>query len=164
MTCSPKLSDLTAAESLDALRSAIADVAERSFFAAADAWLPGADEPDDDGDAWLAATVRFEEGGCAGVVSCLLPFRLARDLFDAFNGRDPADPAPPLDDVFDLVGEFANMTCGAWLTRTATGPAFALGRPTVEVSARHAAFAARTGARVLMQINDRPIAVVVARA
>jgi chemotaxis phosphatase CheX-like protein len=163
--CSPKLSELVGSESIDALRGAIADVAERTFFSAAE---PCADacvhDAAFDVDAWLAATVRFEEDGCSGVVSCLLPHRLARALFDAFNGRDPLDPAPAFEELFDLVGEFANMICGAWLTRTVDGPAFVLSRPLVEASDRHAAFGARTGSHVVMTVNDLPLVVVIARA
>jgi chemotaxis protein CheY-P-specific phosphatase CheC len=162
--CSLKLSELVGPEATDVLRGAIADVAEQSFFMAAD---PCADDRLRDlaseSDAWLAATVRFEEAGCAGVVSCLLPDTLARALFDAFNGRDPLDAPPASDEVFDLVGEFANMVCGAWLTRTVNGPAFVLSPPVVQASARDAALDASASARVVVSLNDLPL-VVVARA
>src|SRR5579871_896250 len=152
---STMLSDLVDTNSLDALRGAVVDVTERSFFAAAD---PLAELPDPSGDTsvWFTATVGFKEAGCAGVVACLLPQRLARELFDAFHGREPSDPPPGGDDLFDLVGEFANMVCGAWLTRTADGLAFALSRPVVEAAARQTAFSERDGAQILMQVNDLP--------
>ena len=97
---------------------AVRTVAEQSFFAVA--------EPSDDrsfGGAavqvprGLVATVRFEQGPLAGSVSCTLPETLANGLFDAFTGRDPGEPAPISTLVHDLVGEFSNMVCGAWLTR-----------------------------------------------
>jgi len=157
------LSDLVDAESIDALREAVGDVAERSFFAAAEP-LVDLPDPSADPDTWLTATVRFNEADARGVVACLLPHRLARELFDAFNGREPTDGEPAVDDLFDLVGEFANMVCGAWLTRTADGPAFVLSCPVVEASAPQVAFGARTGIQVSMSVNDLPLVVMVARA
>lgn len=112
--------------------SAVADVAERSFFAMVDPCdddrFAELSEPHSE---WLVATVRFEERTCAGAVSCRLPSLLADRLFDAFSGRDADEPPPHPEEVRDLVGEFANMVCGAWLTRTANDRAFALGKPMV---------------------------------
>jgi hypothetical protein len=51
---------------------------------------------------------------------------LAERLFDAFSGRDPEEPAPPIAEIHDLVGEFANMICGSWLTRAANERTFAI--------------------------------------
>ena len=140
-----------------ALFDAVRSVAERSFYSVAE---PGHDEvfrvearrvP-----RWLAATVRFEQGGFAGSVSCTLPERLAHTLFDAFTGRDPADPLPTPELVVDVVGEFSNMVCGVWLTRVASGHAFTLSRPRVEP----AAHVGDSGdVRVLAAIDDRPVAV-----
>ena len=162
--CSPKSSELVGHEAIDVLRGVVTDVAERSFFMAAD---PCADDRLRDlvseSDAWLVATVRFEEASCAGAVSCLLPHELARALFDAFNGRDPIDPPPSCDELFDLVGEFANMIGGAWLTRTANGPVFVLSRPMGQASARQAALDARADSRVVMSLNDLPLVVVIGR-
>lgn len=162
---SPMLSELVGAEGLDVLRGAIVDVAEQNFFTPAEhAAGESLDDVGSERDAWLTATVRFEEAGCTGAVSCLLPHELARGLFDAFNGRDPGDPPPSFDELFDLVGEFANMICGAWLTRTVDGPTFALSRPVVEASEARTAFGIHGGAHVVMTLNDRPLVVVVARA
>lgn len=162
---SPKLSELVAPEGIDVLRGAVADVAERSFFMAAD---PCADERlrelASGFEPWLVATVRFEEAGCSGVASYLMPHDLGRALFDAFNGRDPLDPPPTFEELFDLVGEFANMICGAWLTRTVNGPAFVLGPPRVQATERRAALDAPAGSRVVMSLNDLPLVVAIARA
>jgi len=112
--------------------SAVADVAERSFFAMVDPCdddrFAELSEPHTE---WLIATVRFEEGTCAGAVSCQLPSTLADRLFDAFSGRDADEPAPHPEEVRDLIGEFANMVCGAWLTRAANDRTFSLGKPIV---------------------------------
>lgn len=155
---SPKLSERFGPDAADRLIRAVADVAERSFFSAA--------EPCDGrrfaeiaaaAQGWLVARVRFAEPECSGAVSCRLPQALARALFDAFNGRDPDDPDPPSDQLFDLVGEFSNMVCGTWLTRTASRRSFTLARPEVAVAA---APAPRGGAALtLLAVNDLPLAV-----
>ena len=144
----------------DAIRSAIADVAERSFFATADpcdeARLAELASPH---DRWLVATVRFDEGPCAGEVSCRLPGSLADRLFDAFSGREPEEPAPDPDQLFDLVGEFANMICGAWLTRAASHQSFSLSKPVVTSCPGGCtrAEAARPG--LAMAIDDLPFVI-----
>jgi hypothetical protein len=138
----------------EAVLSAVTDVAERSFYAMAEgcaedrfAELAAAHCQ------WLAAQVRFVEHDCAGVVTCRLPMALAERLFDAFSGRDPDDPAAPLSEVHDLVGEFANMICGSWLTRTANERTFALSRPAVADEDRPAAVG---GAGVMLAIDEQP--------
>ena len=146
-------SDAAASALFDAVRS----VAERSFFSVAE---PGHDDvfhvearrvPQ-----WFTATVQFEQEGLAGSVSCTVPEMLARTLFDAFTGRDPAEPLPGTDLVVDVVGEFSNMVCGMWLTRVANGHAFTLSRPRVAP----ASHVGETGdVRVLAAIDDRPVAV-----
>jgi hypothetical protein len=139
---------------VDAVLSAVTDVAERSFYAMAEhcdedrfAELAAAHRQ------WLSAQVRFVEHDCAGVVTCRLPVALAERLFDAFCGRDPDDPAAPLSDVYDLVGEFANMIGGSWLTRTANERTFALSRPTV---ADEALPSGVVGAGVALAIDEHP--------
>ncbi len=116
----------------DVVLSALTDVAETSFFAIVD--------PCDAARfrdlsvayrQWMTATVRFNEPGCAGEVRCHLPSALALRLFDAFSGRDPGEPPPQDDEMHDLVGEFANMICGSWLTRAASDRTFSLSRPVV---------------------------------
>ena len=56
----------------------------------------------------------------------------------------------------DLVGEFANMVCGAWLTRCGGQGLFTLSPPVVEPRLEPA------GAdlvRLFAAVNDRPLAV-----
>ena len=150
----PKLTDPKAASAMfDAVRT----VAEQSFFAVA--------EPADDRSfgvaaarvpGWLVATVAFEQGPLAGSVSCTLPETLAKGLFDAFTGRDPAEPAPISAMVHDLVGEFSNMVCGAWLTRVESSRTFTLSHPVVEPALKpHAA----GDMRLVAAIDDLPVAV-----
>ena len=112
--------------------AAVSDVAERSFFCLidpcdAERFTELAAGHDD----WLMSTVHFDDGQCTGSVSCRLPGVLAFRLFDAFSGRDPGDPEPPRAEVLDLVGEFANMICGAWLTKAINHRTFTLSPPAV---------------------------------
>jgi|SRR4051812_22181894 CheY-specific phosphatase CheX len=150
----PKLSD---PDTASAMFEAVRSVAEQSFFAVAE---PG-DERSFAAQAaavpsWLVATVRFEQGTLQGSVACTMPTTLARGLFDAFAGRDPSEPEPGLELVHDLVGEFSNMVCGAWLTRVASSRTFTLHHPSVESvnTPRHDG-----GPRLLAVIDDTPVAV-----
>jgi hypothetical protein len=151
-----KLPDTLPTPDREEVFSAVADVAERSFFAMVD---PCDDtrfaelaEPHTD---WLVATVRFEERTCAGAVSCRLPNALADRLFDAFSGRDADEPAPDQDEVRDLVGEFTNMVCGAWLTRAANDRTFSLSKPIVGTKPLSTGGAEmRTG--LIVAIDDLP--------
>jgi len=150
----PKLSD---PDTASAMFEAVRSVAENSFFAVAE---PG-DERSFAAQAaevpsWLVSTVRFEQGSLHGSIACTIPVTLARGLFDAFAGRDPSDPEPAPELVQDLVGEFSNMVCGAWLTRVASSRTFTLHHPSVEFvpSPRH-----EGGPRLLAVIDDVPVSV-----
>ena len=105
---------------------------------------------------WLIATVAFDGGPLAGAMSCTLPEDLAYSLFDAFSGRDPSEPLPAAHELDDLVGEFANMVCGAWLSRSAGDRVFRLKPPTVVRTPR--ALVARRR-RVSVAISNRPVAI-----
>ena len=154
------LLELIGPETSDAILTALRAVAERSFFADV--------EPCDDRtfgrltagvSSWLVATVRFQEGTTTGALSCRLPDALATALFDAFTGRDPSAPEPARADVLDLIGEFANMVCGAWLSHSAAAWTFRLSPPTVEP-------ALEPGPTDLLQlmfvtVNDHPLAITV---
>jgi chemotaxis protein CheY-P-specific phosphatase CheC len=154
-----KLPNLADSEAVgDAMFAAVQSVSERSFFSVAElcdeaAFLElAAGTP-----RWLAACVRFEEGPLAGSITCLLPQDLAQTLFDAFAGRESSEPAPQ-DEIHDLVGEFANMVCGAWLTRFASRQTFTLSQPTVAVCAPPRTDAAE-GPHLFVALNDRPLAI-----
>jgi hypothetical protein len=144
----------------EAVLSAVSDVAERSFYAMVEpcdaerfAELSAAHRE------WLSAVVQFEEPGCAGTVTCRIPMALAERLFDAFSGRDPEDAPAAESEVHDLVGEFANMICGSWLTRAANERTFALTRPAVTAVPAPVGTA---GAGVSVAIDDQPCLVDIA--
>jgi hypothetical protein len=144
-------------ESAAAIFAAVRRVAEQSFFAVAEARDDGAfDALAARVPRWLVATVRFEEGPLTGSMSCTLPENLAYELFDAFTGRDPEEPPPALDQIYDLAGEFSNMVCGAWLTHVASRQTFALSHPVVEPAA---APGEAGGLRLLVALDDLPVAV-----
>ena len=114
-----------------AVTSAIVRVAEESLFTWAE---PAAVEPAEwPGGPWWHAAVAFT-GPIAGRMDVALPEGLARDLFSSFAGVEPGAEIPA-DALGDFVGEFANMSCGTWLTSLArsrrqdTGQGFANKRP-----------------------------------
>jgi hypothetical protein len=153
-----KLPNLADSEAVgDAMFAAVQSVSERSFFSVVELCDDSAFEELAPGvPQWLAARVRFEEGPLAGTMTCMLPTDLAQTLFDAFAGRDCSDPAPE-DEIHDLVGEFANMVCGAWLTRFASRQTFTLSHPTVERCAPPREAAA--GPHLFVLLGDRPVAI-----
>ena len=154
---STTLQKLTNADAASAVADAVEAVAERSFYAVVDrcpqavltalaAKVPR----------WLIGTVRFEDGPLTGAMSCTVPEELAQQLFDSFSGRDPQEPMPTERELHDLVGEFANMVCGAWLSRCATERAFRLGPPMV---ARVGEPAAKVPGRMWIGVGLRPTAI-----
>jgi chemotaxis protein CheY-P-specific phosphatase CheC len=159
--CSVKPPNLFSPDAADAVKGAIASVAERSFFADVQSCDHRRfDDLASGAESWLVATVHFREGEIAGVLSCTLPHDLARNLLDAFTGRDPREPEPDGEALFDLVGELSNMICGTWLTRMATAQTFTLSRPVVELSpVRPPVVMPGSGAAALMAVNDLPLAV-----
>jgi Chemotaxis phosphatase CheX len=158
--CSEKLLDpLLAAGGEEVVYSAIIAVAERSFFSVVDR----VDEKRFVELAathahWLTATVNFEEPEWAGSVICRLPGSLAERMCDAFVGGEPDNRAPEYEHVIDMVGELANMICGAWLTRVANRQTFALGKPVVATGVG-ASVATEARAGLLFAIDDLPCSV-----
>jgi len=155
--CSAKLPDLFSPDITAQVAGAIASVAEKSFFAEAEPCDRARFEALEAASAWLVATVHFREGACAGALTCTVPHDLARTLLDAFTGRDPLDPEPDREALFDLVGELSNMICGTWLTRMATAQAFTLSRPVVEMVSGRPAL--KLAGATLVSVNDLPLAV-----
>lgn len=156
---SAKLSPPFSPETRESLVKALVTVAERSFFAFAEACdRPRFDELSQTAAAWIIATVRFEEAECEGVVSCTLPEELALELFDAFTGRDPSGPMPEAESVFDLIGELANMVCGLWLTRLTSNHTFTLAKPSAQRVTARPAVPPPGGDWMLATVNDQPIA------
>jgi hypothetical protein len=137
------------------IRAAVAAVAEQSFFAAVD----GCDAPDvnTSAPAWLVAMIRFDDGHTSGSLACWVPPDLAQALFDSFSGRDPSEPLPPAHQIYDLVGEFSNMVCGDWLSRSiGERSSFELSQPIVVQAPRPGNNMQR---RLWVKVNDRPLAV-----
>ncbi len=157
--CSEKWPDLLGRDASALMVEAVTAVAERSFFAVAEpcdaerfaAIASGVPR-------WMVAAVKFTEADCAGSVACTLSEDLAQALFDAFTGREPLAPAPPADEVLDLVGEFSNMVCGTWLTRLAKKQTFTLHKPSVQPAPDPLQLSA-PGARLLLAVNDLPLVV-----
>ena len=143
-----------------ALVAAVRDVADRSFFAFAESCDAGQFAELVDGtDRWYSATIAFNESGFDGSVRCLVPEDVAAMMFDSFTGRGFDDPAPPAADVSDLMGELANMVCGAWLTRAASHQTFTL-KPLPVVLSQACAPASGESWNTVA-VNDRPFAVAV---
>jgi hypothetical protein len=132
--------------------AAVGAVAEQSFFAFVD--------PEGEADltprSWLMAAVRFSDGELSGSVVCWMPADLSQSLFDAFSGREPGDPRAQAEHIDDLVGEFANMVCGDWLTRCLGHRVFELSPPLVLRTGKPAANPPR---RQWVRVSDRPLAI-----
>ena len=144
---SPKLPVPAPADASALLRQALSDVCEQSFFAFVETCSPerfselvGAISPmpsDASGRAagrskpseWLKASVAFT-GPFGGAIEVILPERLARSMVGSLLGEPPEAPMPE-HQIFDGIGEFANMVCGAWLTGFSDRQAFALRPPAV---------------------------------
>lgn len=159
--CSLKLPEtLFGADASETVYAAVTDVAERSFFCMIDSC-----DAERFGDLaatcehWLSSTVHFDDGKCSGSVTCRLPMPLASRLFDAFSGRDADEPSPEEREVLDLVGEFANMVCGSWLTRAANQRTFALSPPAVTPIAHTTVTGEIESLGLLVAIEDLPCAI-----
>lgn len=154
------------AEHLETLTQVLIDVAQESFFSYAVVCPPDAfdqalavteAQPGGSGG-WVSARVRFA-GAFAGAVAIALPWRLATDLACGIAGLMPGDElADSL--VVDACGEFANMVCGAWLTRACVHRRFDLQPP--QVSQEPAAARPGGDGDVLLLVNDWPVRLTVA--
>jgi hypothetical protein len=159
--CSLKLPEPLFAPGAEAdVYAAVSDVAERSFFCLIDPCEPErfAELATEHGD-WLMSTIHFDDGACTGSVTCRLPWVLATRLFDAFSGRDASDPEPERAEVLDLVGEFSNMICGAWLTKAINQRTFTLSPPAVVALAGEGPESDFAHAGLLVAIEDLPCVV-----
>ena len=157
--CSKKLPELLGTDAADVMAEAVTAVTAKSFFTVAER----CDErrfADLSAGArgWWHVSVQFTEGEDSGVVSCTLTDDLAHALFDAFTGRDPLDAPARTEDLVDLLGEFSNMVGGTWLTRLANHQTFSLSSPQVERT-ETAPQPTDADTRVLLTVNDRPLAV-----
>ena len=144
-----------ALEQLEPVREALVEVAENSFFAFVDPVEPDATaELLAMAPSWLQATVVFE-GAFGGAMEIALAEPLAVELFTSFLGLEP-DAVPDDVPLFDLVGEFGNMVCGSWLTRSCQRRRFDLQHPAVvRMSAADGPRA--TPDQLVVTLNGQPV-------
>jgi CheY-specific phosphatase CheX len=114
----------------DRIVDAVVRVAERSLYAFAEP-VPPALMPSTIDGGWYDATVTFR-GPFSGQMSLAVPVTLARQICAAFLGDSDVDDETA---IRDLVGEFANMTCGTWLTAVNEAGCFDLTHPEVTPAA-----------------------------
>ena len=144
----------TPTEHLASVMEALVDVAENSFFGYVEPIdFARFDELAASVDGWIHASVHFD-GAFAGCLHAMLPDRLGRQLFASFLG---ADGEPSERELFDLIGEFANMVGGTWLTHTCQRRQFNLQHP--EVTEPHDArpSPATLDAPVVVSFDDAPL-------
>ena len=128
---SAKSPALNPADLHDALQTALIEVSENAYFV----FVEPADHAqfaDAVGlvkDTWLKAAVAFE-GSFAGAVEITLPEPLGQWLVTSLLGMQ-GDERLGEPQQFDGVGEFANMVCGAWLSRLSDDCLFELRVPAV---------------------------------
>jgi hypothetical protein len=121
------------------LKDAFIEVCENSFFAyvepldlqrfAALVKETSAAAGGRDAAIWLKSAVAFH-GSFAGAIEVILPEPLASGLVVSMLGEGP-DATLNEHQMFDGVGEFTNMLCGAWLTNLSDREAFELRAPVV---------------------------------
>lgn len=132
------------------LVQAMVGVCETSFFAFTEPATPDVEAKIADEDRWFQATVSFT-GPLNGKVSLALPEGLGQELFAAFLGFEDS-AASNSAELHDVMGEFANMVCGAWLTSLNGDQTFSLGYPAVRLGG----VPDYSCALMVMSVNDRP--------
>ena len=132
----------------DALQSALIEVSENAYFVFVEPVdtpqfaalvrqvspqqpsLPGAGKKrPQTSQSWLRSSVSFT-GASAGLVEIVLPERLAHWLVTSLLGMSPEEDLSETQ-MFDGVGEFTNMVCGAWLSKLNDKALFTLKVPDV---------------------------------
>ena len=123
----------------DALQSAVIEVCENAYFV----FVEACDAPQfatlveqvraemgrGPSGRWLNASVAFH-GASTGEVEVVLPERLGTWLVVSLLGLPP-DATLKDNQLLDGVGEFANMVCGAWLSKANETASFTLDMPKV---------------------------------
>jgi CheY-specific phosphatase CheX len=153
----------------DALQTALIEVSENAYFVFV--------EPADDAqfadavglvkDPWLKVSVGFE-GTFTGAVEIAMPEPLGMWLVTSLLGMHGHETLVELQE-FDGVGEFANMVCGAWLSRLSDDSLFELRSPAVtRMTAGWSPIAETRGRQALIcrmvTINDLPMRVLIRAA
>ena len=155
----------------DALQSAVIEVCENAYFV----FVEPCDAPQfatlveqvraekgrGPAGRWLNASVAFH-GASTGEVEVVLPERLGTWLVVSLLGLPP-DAMLKDNQLLDGVGEFANMVCGAWLSKANETASFTLDMPNVSrMPAGWAPDSAPTGdaqAYRTVVVNDLPLEV-----
>ena len=123
----------------EALQSAVIEVCENAYFV----FVEACDAPQfatlveqikaekgrGAAGRWLNASVAFR-GATSGQIEVVMPERLGTWLVVSLLGL-PADATLKEIELVDGVGEFANMVCGAWLSKAMETASFLLDVPTV---------------------------------
>ena len=130
------------------LTDAVIAVAERSFFAWAE---PAGGAPMATDGVWHHASVAFD-GDFRGRTTFSVPPSLADELFRCFLGLGPDDPVDEAA-LRDLLGEFANMSCGSWLTGVQGRRCFTLASPEVESNG----VTPSDEPTAVVMVNDQPV-------
>jgi hypothetical protein len=125
---------LTPTDLHDTLQAALIEVGENAYFVFvepcdAGAFATLAEQEREKAPGWLMASVRFT-GAFSGSVEIVLTERLGHWLVTSLLGMPPEEDLPETQ-MFDGVGEFANMVCGAWLSRVGDQALFELKVPAV---------------------------------
>ena len=166
----------TQAEAAGALRHALVRVCEQSFFAYVEPCEPArfaelveqiTTDAGSSSPGWLHASVAFM-GSFSGAIDIMLPERLARWLVASIIGTSQAAELQHLvalqqmmfseAQIFDGMGVFANMICGAWLTELNGCEAFELRPPAVSRKAADWKPMADSQSHQLC-VNDLPVVV-----
>ena len=123
----------------DALQSAVIEVCENAYFVFVEACdapqfaalvdQVRAEKGRGPSGRWLNAAVAFH-GASTGEVEVVLPERLGTWLVVSLLGLPP-DATLKDNQLLDGVGEFANMVCGAWLSKANETASFTLDVPKV---------------------------------
>ncbi len=140
-------------EARDPLIDAATRVCETSFFAfvepsSSELRASAALEP-----RWYHTSVDYD-GPLRGSLAVALPEGLAREVFAAFLGFADSWSANQAE-IEDVVGEFANMVCGAWLTSLGGDSCFTLSHP--EVSS--GGLPVLDDMAIMLAVNDRPVVI-----
>jgi len=128
---SAKSPALNPADLHDALQTALIEVSENAYFVFVEPadHVQFADAVGLVKDAWLKVSVAFE-GSFAGAVEIVMPEPLGMWLVTSLLGMQSHETLEETSQ-FDGVGEFANMVCGAWLSRLSDDCLFELRVPAV---------------------------------
>jgi hypothetical protein len=163
---SAKSPALNPADLHDALQNALIEVSENAYFVFvepndATQFAAAAEQVT---DAWLKVSVAFE-GTFAGAVEIVLPERLGSWLVTSLLGMEVEETLTE-PQMFDGVGEFANMVCGAWLSKLSDRALFELRVPAVtRLTAGWTPLAETRGRHELacrmVSLNDSPMRVLI---